>query len=179
MRRGFTLVELLVATGIFVLGFSVCLGLFLAGTRQRTAAEDHLRLGLAASSLVEEIGLGTTPSTTITKPSDYKTSPDDLLPVPHHPGAWYRVEHCQNAVITAASPEDDPLSEALLMHLLVVSWSTPSPTLTLTDINRRTRVVLGAGGLPNALSATEQQQVADYLVQRQLALRFETVVLRP
>ena len=179
-RTGFTLVELLVATGIFVLGFSVCLGLFLAGMRHRSAAEDHLRLGFAASSLIEEIGLGTTPTVAAgAAPSAYKTPASQLLPVPGHANVWYRIETCTNAVVRSDDPtgsQDDPKADALLTTLLVVSFATPSATgPTFEDINRRLRVITPP---PTTLTPADHTKLADYLLSRQLALRMETVILR-
>lgn len=179
-QGGFTLVELLVATGIFVLGFSVCLGLFLAGMRHRTAAEDHLRLGFAASSLVEELGL--VEMATPGAPSSFVTTPSDpFRQVRGHQHVWYRIEKCQNAVVTNAADPDgaggtnDLKVDTLLTTLLVVSFATPGTNLTYEDINRRLRVITSSTG---TLDAAQQQQLTDHLLARQLALRMETVILR-
>ena len=168
--------ELLVATGIFVLGFSVCLGLFLAGMRHRTAAEDHLRLGFAASSLVEELGLVEMATAGVPLPTPAGT----LLPIRGHQHVWYRIETCQNAVVTNNVPgdpggKDDPNADTLLTTLLIVSFATPGTNLTYEDINRRLRVITSASG---TLDAAQQQQLTDHLLARQLALRMETVILR-
>ena len=182
-RTGFTLVELLVATGIFVLGFSVCLGLFLAGMRHRSAAEDHLRLGFAASSLIEEIGLGTTPTGLVTtpKPSDYLTpfANDALQSVPGHANVWYRIESCTNAVVRSDDPTasmDAATADTLLTKLLVISFATANPPATMTEINRRLRIVDPKTFDPH--DAAQVTKVTDYLLSRQLALRMETVILR-
>src|SRR5277367_4098546 len=55
MRRGFTLVEMLVATIVFLVGFVAVFGLFLGGMRFRKLAEDTTRSSLAASCLIDEI----------------------------------------------------------------------------------------------------------------------------
>ena len=54
-RRGFTLVEMLVATIVFLIGFVAVFGLFLGGMRFRKLSEDTTRASLAASCLVDEI----------------------------------------------------------------------------------------------------------------------------
>src|SRR5437868_5998607 len=107
MRRGFTLVEMLVATAIFIIGFVGVFVLFLSGIRFRKLSEDLTRTALATSSLVNEIrvdagkeGIGGP-----AKPGDYvgdgfaedasdATKSDDLYPYLQQPGIWYRVMSC-------------------------------------------------------------------------------------
>ncbi len=204
MRRGFTLVELLVATGLFVMGFSVCLGLFLAGMRQRTAAESHLNLGFAASSLVEEIGMdgtGVLPASS-RKPKDYvgwggltltpAPAPDDgkrLYQVPRHPGVWFRVDACEAAFIrsdTPASfdPKEDEEALGLRTTIFLLSWSAPTATLTYQELYDRVRptdVPVGSNGSKTTFDPEKPdhlRQFQTYLVERKLALRMETVILR-
>src|SRR5271155_5794116 len=55
MRRGFTLVEMLVATIVFLVGFVAVFGLFLGGMRFRKLAEDTTRASPASSCLIDEI----------------------------------------------------------------------------------------------------------------------------
>ena len=57
VRRGFTLVELLVATGVFVIGFAAVFSLFLSGMRFRKLADDTTMTATLASSLLTEIYL--------------------------------------------------------------------------------------------------------------------------
>lgn len=56
-RRGFTLLELLVAVGVFIVGFVAAYGLFLTAVRNRAQAEAITRTSLAATSLLAEMRL--------------------------------------------------------------------------------------------------------------------------
>jgi prepilin-type N-terminal cleavage/methylation domain-containing protein len=57
MRRGFTLLELLVAVGVFIVGFVSAYALFLTAVRNRAQAEAITRTSLAATSLLAEMRL--------------------------------------------------------------------------------------------------------------------------
>ena len=56
-RQGFTLVELLVAVGIFMFGFSAIYAMFLLGARQRVIADSISTAAYASSSISAEIRL--------------------------------------------------------------------------------------------------------------------------
>jgi len=56
-RRGFTLIEMLVATAIFAVGFTALYAMFLAGMRNRALAEATTRTSLAANSLIGDMRL--------------------------------------------------------------------------------------------------------------------------
>jgi prepilin-type N-terminal cleavage/methylation domain-containing protein len=56
-RHGFTLVELLVATAVFVIGFAAVFTLFLSGVRFRKLADDTTLTATLASSLLTEVYL--------------------------------------------------------------------------------------------------------------------------
>ncbi len=56
-RGGFTLVELLVATGVFIIGFVAVYALFLSGLRFRKLADDLFKTATLASTLMTEVYL--------------------------------------------------------------------------------------------------------------------------
>lgn len=56
-RRGFTIVELLIATFIFLIGFVSVYGLFLRAVQFRREGENMVRCSLAASSIVATMRL--------------------------------------------------------------------------------------------------------------------------
>ena len=109
-QRGFTLIEMLVATGVFMLGFSAAYTLFLAGVRYRTQASTNQRLAFALTSLAAELELSSGKLNTTGDPSEYVgnglavdgAEPEDhtdplqtvLFPYPGQPGLWYRVMAC-------------------------------------------------------------------------------------
>ncbi len=146
MRRAFTLLELLVATGVFVVGFVAVFGLFLAGMRFRKLADDTTRGALAASSLVHEIridsgtedigGAGIEPH----EPGDYignglagagnqgAGSPDvamtdELYPYPQQPGTWFRVIDSTDVLgsrVATDAPTTEPVNQPNLSNTLHV-----------------------------------------------------------
>lgn len=204
MRRGFTLVELLVASGVFLFGFTAALGLFLIGTRARAQADGMLRLGIAASSLVEEIRLeagreGTAspaaPSGTTTPPfppSDYigdgfaavqstdenVASPTEqqiaFYPYPLQPGIWYRVLACVDEKGSAT----DPQATALRFDYIVIWNPVPDSTLTLADMVQRQRLDRQTDW-PTAGTAQEKLAfAADFMAKRGFAVRETAWIIR-
>jgi len=192
-RSGFTLVELLVATGVFMIGFAAAFGLFLAAVRYRTLADDTTRLSLAASSIVEELAIGngaTLP--TPNAPSVYlgagdlpsitnaATDPLKFYAYPGVPGTWYTVESCADVVGDVTNIKTPTLHLNLLV--LVFTAADPSQPLDLEEVNRRVRILNPVGGfrgtLDTAGTPSEVSQVRDGLVKRGLAMRISAVVLR-
>lgn len=198
-RRGFTLVELLVACGVFLFGFTAAFAMFLAGTRARSQADGIIRLSLAASSLAEEFKLEagreslSTPGAPVPFPPNAyigdgfaavhsvgtaaAEDPGDmtapLFQYRPQPGVWYRVISCTDE---KGSPTD-PFATALQMELLVVWNPAPDATLTLDDLAKRQRMDLKptwAGLLyPEQLST-----LVDFLAQRGFAVREQIVFIR-
>ena len=189
-RSGFTLVELLVATGVFMIGFAAAFGLFLAAIRYRTLADDTTRLSLAASSIVEEMAIGNAPTVppVSKKPSDYLGSGDlpsivnagttfNFYAYPGVPGTWYTVESCTDVVGDATNEKTSTLHLNLLV--LVFTSADPSQPLELEEVNRRVRIVnQPADGFRGKLTEDEMTQLRDGLVKRGLAMRISAVVLR-
>ena len=54
VRNGFTLLEMLIATGIFLFGFMAVYALFLIGVESRQKAEQITRTSLAADAMLED-----------------------------------------------------------------------------------------------------------------------------
>lgn len=180
-RRGITLVEMLVATGIFLLGFVGIFGLFLAGVKFRKQGDDLTRCSLAISSLTEEFridagreGLGSPPA-----PSEYvgdgfaangpeDTDPGEMIPYAMQQGVWYRVLTC-----TDLQGGDNALTTGIKMRLLVLPWPTADTTLNLTEVARRLRLDDGGGTI-----LTDPALIAATLVQRQIALQADLVLVR-
>lgn len=178
MRRGFTLVEMLVATAVFLLGFTACFALFLGGVRFRTRADDLTRLGLAASSLVHEIAIDSgKPTGTPSPPSAYvgqgradlpETPPSTIADTPLYaypssPGIWYRVLACSD--LRGGDAETSP---TLHLDLLVVAFPADGASTTLGEVVRRVGV---------KDTATRDSIIAE-LESRGLALRLTTALVR-
>lgn len=186
MRRGFTLVEMLVATAVFALGFTSCFALFLAGVRYRTQAEDLTRLSLASSSLINEIAIdsGKRLNGSTGAPADYvgkgvadATPPTnfELHPYPGT-GTWYRVLECTDL----AGDVTNNASPTLHITLLVVSFPSSDTTLSLGEVARRvgTRTRLQASYATPAAELADLRLVAQELADRHVAVLVRTVILR-
>jgi prepilin-type N-terminal cleavage/methylation domain-containing protein len=57
-QAGFTLIEMLVATFIFIIGFTSVYALFLSGIKYRAEADAITRSSVAASNIINEMRLG-------------------------------------------------------------------------------------------------------------------------
>ncbi len=183
-RGGFTLLELLVATGVFIIGFTAAYGLFLSGMRYRHLAETTTRGALAASSLIHELRLdsgNTSQPGTPATPEKYlgdgdpndgpeaetpqiTVNDDELFPYPPMPGCWFRVLECYDL----SGNDQNATTTTLHMTLLVVPYPTAATTLTFTELRRRMRV--------DGTWSTER--FIDDLAARSLAIRQDLVVLR-
>ena len=197
-RRGFTLIEMLVATTVFAIGFVGVFGLFLAGMRFRKQSEDLTRCSLAASSLVSEIAIdagrdGVNASHTPFAPKAYEgdgfvgtpsaADADDSVPptpatlaalatlVPYRaqPGVFYRVEQCTDLLGTNLAD-----TTVIRIRLLVVPWATVDPTVSLVEIARRLQM---RKATTNAL-LLDPGAIASELVKRGLAMRLDAVITR-
>jgi len=181
MRRGFTLVEMLVATAIFVIGFMGVFALFLSGIRFRKLSEDITRTALASSSLITEIRIDAgREGGGARAPQDYQgdglavdatdaLSPDDLYPYAQQPGIWYRVTSCTDL-------HTDPLNAAttgLKVRLVVLSFPTADTSLTFTEIQRRMRLKKIDDTAP-----VTADEIASELTRRGIAMTTEAVIVR-
>ncbi len=182
-HSGFTLIELLVATTVFIIGFTAAFGLFLAAMRFRTLTDDTVKLSLAASSLVAELGIGSVPGPNAKLPSEYLGSGDlpgstgtDIAKFylnPGVPGSWYVVESC-----TDVAGQDGAETPTLHLNLLVVMYpqGDPAQPLDINDLNRRMRLITPLPTPP--WDAATTRQAYDELVKRGLAMRITAVVVR-
>jgi len=178
-RRGITLIEMLVATSVFLVGFVGALSLFTAGVSYRKQSDDLTRCSLALTSLIEEIRIdaGREAGGPLA-PSEYvgngfaedgaETDSGTLFPYRLQPGIWYRVETCTDL----ANADDNATTTALKLNLLVIPFSTADSDITLTEIGRRLQLrdvddnLLTVGAIANRL------------VERGIAQRHEVVLVR-
>jgi prepilin-type N-terminal cleavage/methylation domain-containing protein len=194
-RRGFTLVELLVATAVFVFGFTAAFGMFLAALRYRTLADDTVKLSLAASSLPEEMAIGMVDTVVPlpAAPSHYLrtgsllvypggATSDDLLPYPGVPGSWYTVESATDVL-----GGDDAASTTVHARILVLAFSqaqgTSLPLLTVWNRLRPRANDMPSGVAWPGFQATDltpEQKAAfiDMLIRRGMAVRQTAVIVR-
>jgi len=195
-RRAFTLIEMLVATAVFVLGFAALYTMFLLGVRNRVQAEALTNTSLVADAVVAEMRLaaGTERAGSITPPalpSDYVGdgnaengpevfpvgSPDSydvqnpFFAYPEQPGVFYRVMQVTGLVDSdgdGVPEDDDPTADALRVHLLVGQLGIPRDSTSIDELRRRY-------GLGATLSG---QEVVEALVERHLLRPYDAVVLR-
>jgi type II secretory pathway pseudopilin PulG len=174
MRRGVTLIELLVATGIFVTGFTAIAALFTAGTKLRAEADTLVRCSLAAESLIEDIRLdakgGKPPSAWLgdgftTSPD---ATPDRLYPYTAAPGTWYMVETATDAAGNSGNPQ----ASTLHLGILVLHKPLTGSTVTLEELRTRILRWRVPAGATDADAWTR-----DELVARGIALRMDAVVV--
>ena len=185
VRQAFTLLELLVATGVFIIGFTAAYGLFLSGMRYRHLAETTTRGALAASSLIHELRLdsgNTSHPGQPAEPLDYLGNgdpndgpetvsangitdyEDELFPYPPMPGCWFRVLGC----FDLSGRDDNDKTTTLHLTLLVVPFPTAATSLSFEDLRRRMRFD----------STLPTDKFIDHLAARSLAMRQDLVVLR-
>lgn len=187
-RAGFTLVELLAACGVFLFGATAAIGLMTVGTRARAQADGLLRLGLAASSIVAEIGLEAAvpatgevpppsafvgdgfPATADAGMADPESLDAPLIAYRPQPGIWYRV-------LEASDPAggDDAAAPVVRLDLLVAWNPVPDASLTLRELAARHRL-----DRRREWDASDDQRrfLIDYLVQRGLAVHETHWILR-
>jgi prepilin-type N-terminal cleavage/methylation domain-containing protein len=182
VRSGFTLVELLVATAVFVIGFAAVFGLFLAGMRFRKLADDTVLTSALASSLVAEVYLdsgkegGSGPAVpswyigdglaTSQEPVAGKAT--QLFAYPGIPGTEYRIVDCTDLLQI-----DDAYATAL--HAEIVAMAPGVALPTYGDLDRRVRAYPAT---PPALPATSEGTFEDDLVRRGVAMKFRAVIVR-
>jgi prepilin-type N-terminal cleavage/methylation domain-containing protein len=185
-RSGFTLIELMVATIVFMIGFAAVFGLFLGGVRFRKLADDTTRASLAASCIVDEIRAsagggaspgGASPNSPLA-PSAYVGSgfasvsggvadATTLYPYTPIPNTWYQVTSCSNLY----GDTTDKNTTVLHLQLLVVPFATSQPTLDTLYLYKH---LLNSDLGP---SPTNDQITAE-LVTRGIGYQFQSVITR-
>ena len=124
-RQGFTLLEMLIAAGIFLFGFMAVYSLVLIGAESRQKAESITRTAVAADALLEDWRLRFSVS-------DYRSKEPigfvgDGNPLdgaeggsfhtsPEHPGVLFQVIDCSSL----SGDENDASTSALYLELLVL-----------------------------------------------------------
>ncbi|MFW5698783.1 MAG: type IV pilus modification PilV family protein, partial [Planctomycetota bacterium] len=177
-RRGFSLLELLVATGLFLFGFSAVYALFLRGVHARHEAELSTRCSIAAGSLLAEIRLRAGRETTGTlprEPADYRgdgmadtpdTGIDNLYPYLDQPGVWYCVRYCTDLT----GDDHNAYANALHLNLVVIhqpGWSNADP-VPIADFAR----------LINIRDKTDPQEILDEAVSLGVAQSYDAIIMR-
>lgn len=113
LQRGFSLIEILVAMGILVIGMSGILALFASALQLQKQAAERIDIGLSLSAIQAEIERDLTARLT----GEKKTSPLGLsgseFPVPGDPVYRYRV--------TLQQLPDDPSGRGWLCRVVVVA----------------------------------------------------------
>lgn len=192
-QRGFTLIEMLVATGVFMLGFSAAYTLFLAGVRYRTQAAATQRLAFALTSLAAELTLSSGKhegGAALADPGAYvgnglaidppeledlgDLTKTDLFPYPGLSGVWYRVMACKDLHGQDSSPAAAgllPADQSATLHarILVITVPTDDAVLKFSDLQRRYQL---------EATLVTPDLIAAALVDRGLAMQCETVLLR-
>lgn len=178
-RRGFSLLELLVATGIFLFGFSAVYALFLRGVHARHEAELSTRCSIAAGSLLAEIRLRAGKETGVPllpcKPEEYlgdgladtaDNDPDQLYPYLDQPGVWYCVRY-------ATDLTGDPVNaHANALHLNLVVFYRPglanADPIKIAELARQM----------NMRGESDPQVILDKAIDRGVAQSYDAIVMR-
>ena len=184
----FTLLEMLVATGIFMFGFAAAYSLFLVGMHARQEAESLTRASLAANALLDEFKLSSGLETNApvipnaylgdgfaeelpgANPATATNQPDTLYPYKPLPNTWYCVTNC-----TDLTGGQDKMTTTLHLTLVVVpiALSDNANPVKIRDLWRRFSIQKPTSG--QALTETD---VVNELVRRGLAFRFHSALLR-
>ncbi|GDY12925.1 hypothetical protein LBMAG53_18030 [Planctomycetota bacterium] len=191
MRRAaaFTLLEMLVATGIFMFGFAAAYSLFLVGMRARQEAESLTRASLAANALLDEFKLSSGLETGAPMvPEKYQGDgfaedplvnnlTDKLYPYKPLPNTWYCVTNC-----TDLTGGQDKMTTTLHLTLVVVpiALSTTSTFVEISSLKRRFSITI-PNPIPTRSNGTPrsvEEYIVDELVKRGLAFRFHSALLR-
>jgi prepilin-type N-terminal cleavage/methylation domain-containing protein len=204
-RSGFTLIEMLVATIVFLVGFVATFGLFLTGMRYRQIAEDTTKAALTSTSIISEIRLDAgrppvdatgpaapepphryigsgfadipDPYATPLSVSTPRTTPLDapLYAYDLIPGMWYRVLDCTDLV---SANGDDPMTPTLNMTVLVVPYATGATTLTMQTLFTHLLTHVEQQQLSASSGGVTSEQVAAALVNHGIAFIYRTVIVR-
>lgn len=181
-RRGFTLLEMLVASMVFIVGFVSVFSLFLAGMKFRQQGDLDTRAAIAVRNLVEEIQIDAgceasgpfavdaykgsgfaEPVKGTPAPSD-----DEFFPCPGMTGLFYRVLESKDCSGNApGASTDTSLATVLHLRILIVAFAT-NPPLKVSDLLRRLKVQ----------SATMDTPTIQELVRRGIATDNHVAIVR-
>jgi prepilin-type N-terminal cleavage/methylation domain-containing protein len=162
MRRGFTLIEMLVASMVFILGFVSVFTLFLAGMKFRAQSDLDTRAAIALRNLVEEMQLDAGAEKNapyppkaylgcgFAEPSAMQTVAggnaggtdsidDQLFPCPGMPGLFYRVLESHDC--TSGGLNDDPQATVLHLRVVIVGFAISADAqVTWRDLAKRSAI---------------------------------------
>lgn len=136
IRQGFTLVEMLIATGIFLIGFVSVYSLFLTGVQFRRRSENTSRGAVAASSILATIRYYSSLDNTLHNPALFEGDGDPATPdvpdmfhaYPDQPGMFFRVTNCDELF---------DHSSAIKLSVQTVFLGAPQDVLTAPEVARR------------------------------------------
>ncbi|MDA3959673.1 MAG: prepilin-type N-terminal cleavage/methylation domain-containing protein [Planctomycetota bacterium] len=182
IRRGFTLVEMLVATLVFMFGFVAVYGMFLIGLRNRAISDATTRCATVAQSVIAEMRLQATNEapTAGYLPEDYlgDGKPDDggegqqysalgaadvFFAYGDQPGVFYRIAQANDLT-------GDPTGtgDGIQLMVLVGMLESNAATLSMDEIQRRFRLT----------GTTPLSAVIDELLRRGVIQRYDAVIHR-
>ena len=174
MPRGFTLVELLVAMGVFMIGIMGVFGLFLGGVRARDQAESLTRLSFGATSLIEELRLDAVADRPASDwlgdgyTANGREPIDQLSPYPDVPGMFYVVDAAENAVNPQGNGIPTVLRLSITAMYLPLAPAAPGARLEVAQELR---------WRPPAQTADPARWLLDEAVARGVAIRTHAVVI--
>jgi prepilin-type N-terminal cleavage/methylation domain-containing protein len=186
-RNGFTLIEMLAAVTVFLVGFLSVFTLFIGGVRFRQAAETTTRTGIAINNLTANLRILTVdPAVARAEPEDFlgdgdpRTAPpppglgptvgQQFVAVPGMPGMMYRISAANYLVQEPTLRPIDPArggtlaggSLLLTLHIAAVPAEAPDGYLPESLVLR----YLGARGSETAADLVDR----GVITQQQLIL---------
>lgn len=198
-RKGFTLVEMLVATMVFMTGFVAVYSLFIAGVNYRHDADQLTDLSLASTSLISTFRLTMRDQWNQAQdfvgdgdPANGGETEGDFYAYPDNPGVYFRIDSA--VAITGVSGDGSQDSAGIrLMIYLIYTGNTIAPEMTFSEISKRQAVHWEDNedylskysnsfsdnklkDLYDALSGEEQSRFI--LVRRNVLHKSEAIILR-
>jgi prepilin-type N-terminal cleavage/methylation domain-containing protein len=166
-QSGFTLIEMLIATGIFLVGFVSVYSMFLAGSAAGKRSDALTQTTLATTSLIETLRLraGSEPGGPYA-PSAYNGDGDPttddteghFVPFPDQPQIWYRFAYAADI-----QGGDDPLALGFRIVIQTLDLgSTPQNSegdyrLSAEDLGLRLRITRNLESLYRPAFTPEQE----------------------
>lgn len=183
-RHGFTMLELLVATAIFLTGFIAAYTMFLVGMRNRQLADAITNTAIAATSIRTEIALragredgGPRPPSLYVGNGFADDGKEDgaFHRYLDQPGIWYAVTRS-----SSLRGEDDATTVALRLRLIVLHMpmGTDATSLPVDDAVIRRRFRIDPERTDGLDGAALLERVGDILAERQIAQAFDIVLHR-
>jgi prepilin-type N-terminal cleavage/methylation domain-containing protein len=203
MRRGFTLLEMMIATAVFVIGFVSVYSLFLAGSRYRRQADVVLASAMAAEELITTLRLraGTEPDSlsersyngdglaTVDSPDGDQLAGDGGVPFfsyTERPTLYYRFVEARELDHLIDADGSLPRRSFFIRLQLLDIGAHPSDQLSLAEVARYLRINVGdvdrqprdAAELEAFLEWEEPQQQLWMLRNRDLLHQWDVIIAR-